>query len=172
VVNQIDIAPLVRLFLLRELDSVRASIEAYPDDKSVWRPVPGITNVGGTLGLHIAGNLRHFIGAALGDTGYVRDRDAEFSARDLPRSDLIDRIEAARAESDRTLTNLPVADFEGRYPMPIAGRVVRTGDFLVHLAIHLAYHLGQLDYHRRIVTGEGAKVVPALQVSMLPMGGE
>ncbi len=159
---------LARTMLLRELDSVRASVEAYPDDGSIWKQVAGIANVGGTLALHIAGNLRHFIGALLGNTGYVRDRDAEFSARDLPRSELICRIDAARIDVERTLQGLPISTLSANYPMPIADRIVRTGDFLFHLASHLAYHLGQLDYHRRAVTGEGAQTVPALNPGLLP----
>ncbi|HEX2719050.1 MAG TPA: hypothetical protein VHM67_15380, partial [Gemmatimonadaceae bacterium] len=85
----------IQHILTRELLALRRGIEAYPDDASVWRPMPGIANVGGTLALHIAGNLQHFIGAVLGGTGYVRDRDAEFARRDVSRDEILREIDAA-----------------------------------------------------------------------------
>jgi hypothetical protein len=140
----------------RELAAVRRSIEAYPDDVSLWAERPGLPNAGGTLVLHIAGNLQHFLGAVLGGSGYRRNREAEFTRRGVPRAVLLAEIAAAAAAIDRGLA--PLADTDEAlvqpYPERIAGRVVATGDYIVHLAAHLAYHLGQLDYHRRVVTGD------------------
>jgi hypothetical protein len=157
----------LRLLLERELRAVRRELEAYPDDASVWRTVPGLPNTGGTLALHVAGNLRHFVGAILGGDGYRRDRDAEFARRDVPRSELIAGIDAAIAAVNRTLSNLPNERLAAPYPEPVAKRHVNTGVFGTHLVTHLAYHLGQLDYHRRVVTGE-AKGVDAVSVRELP----
>jgi uncharacterized damage-inducible protein DinB len=140
--------------LLRELRALRRELEAYPDERDLWRPVPGASNTAGTLALHLAGGLRHFIGATLGGDGYVRDRAAEFVARDVPRRELIERIEAAAAAVERTLAALPEGRLDEPYPERVAGVTLTTGDFLVHLVAHLAYHLGQVDYHRRVVTGQ------------------
>lgn len=144
--------------LTRDLVSLRKEIEAYPDDQDLWRGAEGITNSGGTLALHLAGNLQHFIGAVLGNTGYVRNRDAEFAERDVPRADVLHRIDAAAVAVRDTLSRLTDADLAREYPLPIGKVRVDTGDFLIHLATHLAYHLGQVDYHRRMVTRSGTTV--------------
>jgi uncharacterized damage-inducible protein DinB len=157
----------LQLVLTRELRACRRELEAYPDEVSVWRAIPGLPNSGGTLALHVAGNLQHFVGSILGKDGYIRNRDAEFARRDVPRAELIDGIEAAIRSVERTLQGLRPETLEVAYPEPIAKRTVTTHDFLVHLATHLAYHLGQLDYHRRSVTGS-PQGVDAVSVRELP----
>ena len=113
----------------------------------------------GTLALHLAGNLQHYVGARWGGTGYVRDRDAEFARRDVPRAELIAEIERARAAVAAGLGAVGAeAARRGRIPSSSRGCRIRTGDFLVHTAVHLAYHLGQLDAHRRVVTGNAEGV--------------
>lgn len=150
----------LRAVLLRELAAVRRTVEAYPDDASLWTERPGLPNGGGTLVLHLAGNLQHYLGAVLGRSGYRRDRDAEFSRRDVPRVILLGEIEAARQAIERGIAVVSDDMLAEPYPEQIAGRTVTTGDFLVHLTTHLAFHLGQLDYHRRVVTGERRSVSP------------
>ena len=154
--------------LLRELAAVRRTVDAYPDDARVWAERPGLPNVGGTLVLHLTGNLQHYLGAVLGRSGYRRDRDAEFSRRDVSRAVLLGEIDAARHAIDRGMAVVSEDVLAAPYPEPIAGRTVTTGDFLVHLATHLAFHLGQLDYHRRVVTGERGSISP-IAVAELPV---
>ena len=139
----------------RDLRVLGRELEAYPDDRTVWAELPGIPNSAGTLALHIAGNLQHYVGARLGGTGYLRDRPAEFARREVPRAELMEEIERARAAVRSTLARLDSAVLDREYPEAIAGARVRTGDFLIHLCAHLTYHLGQVDVHRRIVTGSG-----------------
>jgi uncharacterized damage-inducible protein DinB len=146
----------VRALLLRDLRGLRRELEAYPDDASVWALAPGISNAAGTLVLHVVGNLRHFLGAVLGRSGYVRDRDAEFSRRDVTRGELERELEAAIRTVESVLPALTEEDLARTYPVPVGGRQVRTADFLVHLVAHLDYHLGQVDYHRRMTTGGAA----------------
>jgi len=143
----------VAAILDRDLRTLRREVEAYPDDRGLWQVVPGISNVAGTLVLHLAGNLQHYIGARLAQTGYVRDRPAEFARRDVPRSELLRQIEAGRTAVKAALTRPVELDLAAEYPEVVGGARVATGDYLVHLATHLAYHLGQIDYHRRVVTG-------------------
>jgi uncharacterized damage-inducible protein DinB len=152
------LSSLISGILTRDLVSLRKEIEAYPADQDLWRDAEGITNPGGTLALHLTGNLQHFIGAVLGNTGYVRNRDAEFAERDVPRAEVLHRIDAAVAAVRETLSRLTDADLAREYPLPIGKTRVETGDFLIHLATHLTYHLGQVDYHRRMVTRSGATV--------------
>lgn len=117
-----------------------------------------MANVAGTLVLHLAGNIQHYIGARLGATGYIRDRAAEFARRGVPRSELVLEIEAARAAVRAALSGVTSLDPDADYPENVGGVKVATGEYLVHLTTHFAYHLGQIDYHRRIVTGQGTAV--------------
>jgi len=148
----------VRRCLLRDLDGMLAELDGYPDDASVWALPDGIANSTGTLALHLAGNLRHFIGAQLGGTGYLRDRDAEFATRDASRDELRALLRAARHEVDATLRALDPARLAEPFPAPFGKDRLDTALALVHLATHLAYHLGQADIHRRVVTGSRAPV--------------
>ena len=157
----------IRTVLLRELDAVRRSIEVYPDERSLWILPTGLPNAGGTLALHLAGNLQHYVGAVLGGSGYVRDRDAEFSRRDVPREELIAEIDRAREAVAIGMDALTDDALTAEYPEAIAGRTFVTADMLVHLAAHLAYHLGQLDYHRRAISGD-RRSVGAVALSELP----
>jgi len=158
----------------RDLATLRREVEAYPDERDLWREVPGIPNVGGTLVLHLTGNLQHYFGARLAGTGYVRDRPAEFARRDVPRSELLRQIDAARAAVKAGSTAVGTAQLAADFPELVGGSRVRTGDYLVHLAVHFAYHLGQLDYHRRVVTGmnTGVDAVRPVELSSARPAGE
>jgi uncharacterized damage-inducible protein DinB len=149
----------------RDLRTLRREVEAYPTDGDLWTEVAGLPNVAGTLALHLVGNLQHYIGAQLGQTGYIRDRAAEFSRRDVPRAELVREIEAAREAVRHAVA--AAADTQAEFPELIAGKRVTTGEYLIHLLTHFAYHLGQLDYHRRIVTGkqEGVGAVRPAELS-------
>ena len=144
--------------LARELATLRDELLAYPDERAIWAMPPGVPNSAGNLSLHMTGNLRWFIGAQLGNTGYVRDRDAEFSRRDVPRTELIEQIVAAADEVTRTLATVELTAFDTPFPLEVGGLQLLTGRFLMHLEGHFAYHLGQVDYHRRIVTGSSVSV--------------
>jgi hypothetical protein len=137
----------------RDLRTLRRELEAYPDERQIWRAVPGLANTAGTLALHLAGNLQHYVGARWGGTGYVRNRDAEFARRDVPRAELIAEIERARTAVAAGLGAVRPQELDAEFPELIGGCRVRAGDFLVHTAVHFAYHLGQVDSHRRVVTG-------------------
>jgi hypothetical protein len=142
----------------RDLRALRRELEAYPDERQIWQAVPGLANTAGTLALHLAGNLQHYVGARWGRTGYVRNRDAEFARRNVPRAELIAEIERARAAVAAGLGAVRREELDAEFPELVGGCRVRTGDFLVHTAVHLAYHLGQVDSHRRVVTGNGEGV--------------
>jgi hypothetical protein len=148
----------IAAILDRDLQALRREVEAYPDDRALWQSVPGIINTAGTLVLHLTGNVQHFLGARLGGTAYVRDRPAEFARREVPRAELLREIDAARAAVRKGLSRLSDAELAADFPEVIAGDRFATGDYLVHLATHFAYHLGQLDYHRRLITGSESGV--------------
>ncbi|HEX9164337.1 MAG TPA: DinB family protein [Gemmatimonadales bacterium] len=140
--------------LERELIAFRREIELFPDDASLWKVVPGITNPAGTLALHVAGNLRHFIGAVLGGSRYVRDRDAEFSRRGLSRHEVTVELERAEDEIEPAILALTEAVLAAPYPVAVGGVTLPTGRFLIHLAVHTGFHLGQAGYLRRALTGD------------------
>jgi hypothetical protein len=152
--------------LERDLEALRREVEAYSDDAQLWEPVEGITNPGGTLVLHLTGNLQHFFGTRLGATGYVRDRPGEFSRRNVPRPELLREIDAARNAVRAALERLTARQLTEDYPETIAGVRVKTWEYLLHLTTHFAYHLGQVDYHRRVITGSNI-VVSAMQPAVL-----
>jgi len=161
--------------LLRELTSLRRELEAYPDEATIWSLPAGLPNSAGTLTLHLAGNLQHYIGAVLGSTGYVRNRPLEFSARGVPRATLLAEIDATEAAVRGTLPRIDEAALAESFPEPVGGSTLQTGEFLGHVAVHLGYHLGQIDYHRRVVTGDatgvGALAPGALSTSRPTVSG-
>jgi hypothetical protein len=148
----------LRRVLVRDASTLRDELLAYPQEHLIWTIPPGIKNSAGTLVLHLTGNLQHFVGAQLGGTGYVRNRDAEFSRRDAPRAELLAECAAALDAVRRGLASLGDEALSKPFPVQLAGATLPTGLVLLHMATHLAYHLGQIDYHRRLVTGEFGEV--------------
>ena len=139
------------LIFERDLAKLKAEVEAYPNEGDLWRVEGAIANSAGNLCLHLAGNLRHFFGAVLGGTEYVRDRDAEFNVKFVPRATLLAEVDAAAREVKAVLEKITDVDLEKNYPIEVFGHPMTTEFFIVHLATHLNYHLGQINYHRRIL---------------------
>jgi uncharacterized damage-inducible protein DinB len=142
----------LRTVLLRDLTALDREIAAYPDDESLWLTPPGISNSAGNLALHLTCNIRHFFGATLAKNGYVRDRDAEFATKGLTRDEIRAQIKDTLSELEAALDEITDDQFESVFPLPIRDFRVRTSDMVVHLAVHFGYHLGQIDYHRRLLT--------------------
>jgi uncharacterized damage-inducible protein DinB len=157
----------IRTLFLRELRALRREIEAYPDEALLWATPGGTTNSAGNLALHLCGNLQHFIGGKLGDTGYVRDRDAEFARRGVSRAEILAEVDAASAAITKGFDRISDDDLETRFPELIAKATVKTGEWLMHLVAHLGYHVGQIDYHRRMVTGDST-TLDVVSVRELP----
>ena len=135
----------------RDLDQLAREVDLYPTEEGIWAKTDGINNPGGNLVLHLTGNLQHFIGTVLGGTDFKRDRDAEFSLKDIPRAQLLAQIEETKKVIAEVLPKLTEEDLEKIYPINVLRENMKTGFFLIHLAGHLNYHLGQLHYHRRLI---------------------
>ena len=150
----------VRRLIVRELEAFAREIELFPDDETVWRTVPGVANSAGNLALHACGNLKHFIGAVLGDTGYERNREAEFATRAGSREELVREIRWTRDVVEAVLPRVPASALAAAYPERVGGLEVPCGRFLLHLAVHLSFHLGQAGYLRRFVTGDARSSGP------------
>ena len=144
------IETLIKLFK-RDLNKLKVEIESYSDEKNLWLTDKDIVNSAGTLCLHLVGNLNAYIGAELGHSGYIRQRDLEFSLRDVPRSQLIRQVDETIVIVENTLNRLTGEDLDKEYAMQVFNEAMTTEYFLVHLSTHLTYHLGQINYHRRLL---------------------
>ena len=141
---------LIKLFR-RDLIKLSAEIELYNNEQDLWLLKNEINNAAGNLSLHVVGNLNHFIGAVLGKTGYIRQRDLEFSLKDIPKAALLKDIETTKVMVETVLSGLNEEDLKKDYPLMVFNETMTTEYFLTHLTTHLAYHLGQINYHRRLI---------------------
>jgi hypothetical protein len=151
---------------LREIATLGRELELYPDDSSIWQELPGLPNPAGTLFLHISGSLQHFFGAVLGKSGYVRDRAAEFSRRGVPRDEIKQELSRAKQGVKAGFANLTEDRLSQVFPVQYADAKLSTQLTLLQFLSHVAYHLGQIDYHRRVVTGNPASA-DAIAASVL-----
>lgn len=135
----------------RDLNKLKAEITAYKTESNIWLVDQAISNSAGNLCLHVVGNLNTYIGATLGNTNYIRDRDLEFSSKNVPRAILIQKIEETLIVVNSALDLLTIEQTEKEYPLLVLEEKTSTEFFLVHLTTHLAYHLGQINYHRRLL---------------------
>ena len=135
----------------RDLNKLKDEISLYKDENSLWIIKNEISNSAGNLCLHLIGNLNHFIGAVLGKTGYVRHRENEFSDKNISRIELVIEIEKTIDVVQETLNKLSSEDFEKDFPLQKHGKIVKTNYMLLHLLTHFNYHLGQINYHRRLI---------------------
>ncbi|MFC2124208.1 DUF1572 family protein [Bacteroidota bacterium] len=135
----------------RDLTRLSNELMAYQEEEDIWIIKGDITNSAGNITLHILGNLNHFVGTVLGNTEYVRKRDDEFSEKNVPRSRLLEEIKSANEMIKVTLSKMKYADLDKSYPVDVFEHEMKTEYFLIHLFGHLNYHLGQINYHRRII---------------------
>jgi len=140
----------------RDIERLMQELRAFPDTESIWKTAPGVSNAAGTLALHLEGNLREYIGRQLGHVAYTRDRPLEFSARGVARDQVVARLEAVKASIPAVIAALSNEQLEATYPENVLKTPITTRQFLMHLLGHLNYHLGQVDYLRRFVTGNAA----------------
>ena len=138
-------------FFERDLQKLKTEINLYKDEDNLWLLKEGISNSAGNLCLHLLGNLNHFIGALLGHTGYVRHREDEFSLKNIPRQDLVTNIDNCVLIVKTTLQKLTADDLEKEFPQKVFEKSINTEMMLMHLTTHLTYHLGQINYHRRLL---------------------
>ncbi len=144
------------LIYRRDLSRLLQQVEAFPDDATLWKTLPGVTNCAGNLVLHLEGNLREFVGRQLGGQDYQRQRPLEFSTTGLTKANLTERIHRLRETIPHAIEGISDARMAASYPEDFLGVPLSALQMLIHLNGHLGFHLGQIDYLRRIVTGNGA----------------
>lgn len=96
-------------------------------------------------------NWQPYIGATLGSINYIRNRELEFSLKNIPREELIIKIEETIIIVNESLSKITTKDMEAEYPLLVFEQKTSTEFFLAHLSTHLTYHLGQINYHRRLL---------------------
>jgi hypothetical protein len=138
-------------FFLRDLNKLKEEIQLYKNENDLWKVESEIQNSAGTLALHLIGNLKHFIGAQIGFTGYVRNRDREFSDRNISREKIVFEVEEAISIVKTVLPTIKDEDFSKEFPLEMYGAKRNTGYIILSLSTHFCYHLGQINYHRRLL---------------------
>jgi len=138
----------------RDLLKLKKEIQLYKDDAILWQVENSIKNSGGNLCLHLIGNLKTFIGNGISEIGYERKRDFEFSGKFVDREKLYTEIDETIEIVDRGLSQITKEQIDGDFPMLIWEEKTGMTFTLIHLHGHLNYHLGQINYHRRILENE------------------
>jgi uncharacterized damage-inducible protein DinB len=133
----------------RDLNKLYQEIELYNDESKIWQILDGTSNSGGNLALHLMGNLNTYLGKNLGNTGYVRNREAEFADKNIPKEIILEAIKETYEVVTKVLENLSDEQMQAIYPENVLGYEMTTEYFLIHLHGHLTYHTGQINYHRR-----------------------
>lgn len=141
----------IKTLISRDLDTLSHELISYKSEENIWVIGKDIANTAGNLTLHVCGNLQHFIGTILGKGSYKRNREYEFSVKHISRYELLKEIEITKDTMKATLEKLTSDELQEDYPMEVLGYKMSTFYFLVHLQGHLNYHLGQINYHRRLL---------------------
>ncbi|MES2456312.1 MAG: DUF1572 family protein [Bacteroidota bacterium] len=142
---------LLKGLMIRDLEKLKQEILAYQNEEKLWSSDRGISNSAGNLCLHLIGNLNTYIGAQLGSTGYLRNREEEFTMENIPREQLVEKVEQTILMIGQTFDMISDQQLNEIYPGETPFNEVTTHYSFVHLAMHLAYHLGQINYHRRFI---------------------
>lgn len=148
--NYTTVAILKSLFN-RDLNRLYNEIQLYKNENAIWKTEKQIANSGGNLCLHLIGNLNTYIGKEIGNTKYIRNRELEFSLKNISRAELLEKIKSTIDIVNASLDKLDDKLLESEYPVLVFEEKTSTGFLLIHLTTHLTYHLGQINYHRRLM---------------------
>ncbi len=141
----------LKILFTRDLTRLKSEIELYVNENNLWRVEKDIANSAGNLCLHLIGNLNTYIGKEIGGSNYVRNRDLEFSSKNISKVELVKKIDETILIVNSALEKLTEEDLLKEYPVIVFDKSTSTEYLLVHLTTHLTYHLGQINYHRRIL---------------------
>ena len=135
----------------KEINTLYNEISLYESEEAIWRTSGQISNSAGNLCLHLIGNLNHFIGTVMGNTGYIRVRDLEFSDKNVPKAKLLADVEATREMVKNTFAKMQTLELEQDFPLTLGDKQYTNAYMLMHLLTHLGYHTGQINYHKRLL---------------------
>jgi len=135
----------------RDLRKMIEEVSLFKDEQNLWRTQGSVKNSCGNLVLHITGGLNHYFGATLAHTGYVRDRDQEFIKKGVKREELVAQLEQVIPMMNETLSALTTEQMEADFPIFFDKPNTSVSYVAVRLLAHLGYHLGQVNYLRRVL---------------------
>ena len=138
-------------FYERDLRKLIEEVNLFKDEENLWRTQGSVNNSCGNLVLHIIGGLNYLIGATLAHTGYVRERDNEFARKGVERKVLVAQLEELVPMINKTINALTPDEMEAEYPIFFDKPKTSNSYVLLQLSLHLNYHLGQVNYLRRIL---------------------
>jgi len=141
----------LNLLFQRDLSKLIEELTAYSDEHNLWRINQGITNSAGNLTLHLIGNVKQFFGLDLGGIAFERDRDSEFAPSKFSREDLIQELVELKKLLEQVLVPMDSKKLGDQSKHSFLGHSMTVGYFLIHLYGHFNYHLGQINYHRRLL---------------------
>ncbi len=141
---------LIALFT-RDLGTLKSEIAAYKDETRMWKVSGDLTNSAGNLCLHLIGNINHFFGALIAQNGFVRDREAEFGSTNVSREEMLSGIDNAIEVMRGAIAGISDSELGEVFPIMHRDKEVTMIQMLLHLSTHLNYHLGQINYHRRLL---------------------
>ena len=136
---------------VRDIEKVKKELNLYKDESNLWLVDNNIKNSGGNLCLHLIGNLKTFIGDGLGKVAYQRDHEFEFNGKGISRAELLVGLDETIVVVEKAITNLTEQDMGKDFPIQIWSKPTNMTFTIMHLQSHLNYHLGQLNYHRRLL---------------------
>ena len=146
------VAELAKNALIGGLENLRDEVRQVAEsltEEQLWRKPLEPSNSVGHLILHLTGNLNHFVGACLGNTGYVREREREFTEGNVPsKAALLAGLDAAVATFRRVVSGLTPEQLAAPHPDERFGLVLNA---LTRLLTHFALHRGQMSYIVRLV---------------------
>ena len=135
----------------RDISKLIEEINLFKNEEDLWRTTGSVKNSCGNLVLHIIGGMNYLIGTTLAHTEYVRNRDQEFIQKNVEKKELIAKLEELITIINQTLNRLTPEQMENEYPIFFDKPKTSVSYVLVQLLAHLNYHLGQVNYLRRIL---------------------
>lgn len=135
----------------RDLNKLVDELNSFKSEQSLWITEGNIKNSAGNLTVHLIGNLNHFIGTIIGESGYIRNREEEFLVKNVPRDQLIQQLHETKSIIKGSLQKMDKGKLSQYYPIDVFGEKMTYEFFLIHLVAHLNYHLGQINYLRRLL---------------------
>jgi len=135
----------------RDLERLKLEISLFENESDLWIIAGDVKNSSGNLCLHVCGNLKYFVGSVLGGTDFIREREVEFSSKNVPRNKLLENCNETLFVVKSTLEQITEQVLQNNYPINVFNEKMTTEFFLIHLTTHLNYHLGQINYLRRLL---------------------
>lgn len=132
-------------------EGLKHEIALYRKEEDLWITCCNVNNSAGNLAIHICGSINHFVNHGIGNTPYKRDRNVEFSQKDLSQKQILQTIEKTKANTLKTIKNINPKKLEENFPLESPFGEISSSAAIVILLGHLQYHLGQISYHRRLL---------------------